>query len=109
MSAEGAVQLEVNGGIASVTFDRPEARNAMTWAMYERLRAVCEHLREDRSVRVVRLQGAGGEAFVAGTDIAQFQDFDGERGVQYERNITPPCSCWPACPCPPSRWCRAGA
>ena len=87
MSAEGAVQLEVNGGIASVTFDRPEARNAMTWAMYERLRAVCEQLREDRSVRVVRFQGAGGEAFVAGTDIAQFQDFDGERGVQYERNI----------------------
>jgi len=87
LSAEGAVQLEVNGGIASVTFDRPEARNAMTWAMYERLRAVCEQLREDRSVRVVRFQGAGGEAFVAGTDIAQFQDFDGERGVQYERNI----------------------
>jgi enoyl-CoA hydratase len=73
--------------MASVTFDRPEARNAMTWAMYERLRAVCEQLREDRSVRVVRFQGAGGEAFVAGTDIAQFQDFDGERGVQYERQI----------------------
>ncbi|HZN46065.1 MAG TPA: enoyl-CoA hydratase/isomerase family protein [Ramlibacter sp.] len=87
MSAEGAVHLEVDGGIASVTFDRPEARNAMTWAMYERLRAVCEQLREDRSVRVVRFQGAGGEAFVAGTDIAQFQDFDGERGVQYERQI----------------------
>ena len=81
------MHLEVNGGIASVTFDRPEARNAMTWAMYQRLRAICEQLREDRSVRVVRFQGAGGEAFVAGTDIAQFQDFDGERGVQYERQI----------------------
>jgi enoyl-CoA hydratase len=87
VSAEGSVTLEVAGGIASVTFDRPEARNAMTWAMYERLRAICEQLREDRSVRVVRFQGAGGEAFVAGTDIAQFQDFDGERGVQYERQI----------------------
>jgi enoyl-CoA hydratase len=87
VSAEGSVELEVAGGIASVTFDRPEARNAMTWAMYERLRAICEQLREDRSVRVVRFQGAGGEAFVAGTDIAQFQDFDGERGVQYERQI----------------------
>ena len=87
MNQEGAVHLEVAGGIASVTFDRPEARNAMTWAMYERLRAICEQLREDRSVRVVRFQGAGGEAFVAGTDIAQFQDFDGERGVAYERQI----------------------
>jgi enoyl-CoA hydratase/carnithine racemase len=80
--------LEVNGGIASVTFDRPQARNAMTWAMYERLRAICEQLREDRAVRAVRFQGAGGEAFVAGTDIAQFQDFkSGEDGIQYERRI----------------------
>lgn len=86
--SEGAVHLEVNGGIASVTFDRPEARNAMTWAMYERLRAICEQLRGDASVRAVRFQGAGGEAFVAGTDIAQFQDFrSGEDGIQYERRI----------------------
>jgi enoyl-CoA hydratase/carnithine racemase len=88
MSVDGAVHLEVNGGIASVTFDRPQARNAMTWAMYERLRAICEQLREDRAVRAVRFQGAGGEAFVAGTDIAQFQDFkSGEDGIQYERRI----------------------
>ena len=87
MSVDGAVHLKVDGGIASVTFDRPEARNAMTWAMYEQLRAHCERLREDRAVRVVRFQGAGGEAFVAGTDIAQFQDFNGERGVQYETQI----------------------
>jgi enoyl-CoA hydratase len=87
VNSEGAVHFTTEGGIASVTFDRPGARNAMTWAMYERLRAGCEQLREDRSVRVVRFQGAGGEAFVAGTDIAQFQHFDGERGVQYERQI----------------------
>jgi enoyl-CoA hydratase len=88
MSAEGAVHFVVENGIASVTFDRPEARNAMTWAMYERLRAICEQLRGDASVRVVRFQGAGGEAFVAGTDIAQFQSFaSGDDGVQYERQI----------------------
>lgn len=88
MSVEGAVHLEVNGGIASVTFDRPQARNAMTWAMYEQLRVICEQLREDRAVRAVRFQGAGGEAFVAGTDIAQFQDFkSGEDGISYERRI----------------------
>ena len=44
----------MQGGVASVTFDRPEARNAMTWAMYEQLRGICEQLREDPSVRVVR-------------------------------------------------------
>jgi enoyl-CoA hydratase len=83
----GAVHLEIAGGIASVTFDRPEARNAMTWAMYQRLRAICEQLREDPTVRAVRFQGAGGEAFVAGTDISQFVDFDGQRGVEYELQI----------------------
>jgi enoyl-CoA hydratase len=87
MSEQGQVHLSVEGHIASVTFDRPEARNAMTWSMYERLRAICEQLREDRSVRVVRFQGVGGEAFVAGTDIAQFQGFDGQRGVEYELQI----------------------
>jgi enoyl-CoA hydratase/carnithine racemase len=83
----GAVHLEITGNIASVTFDRPEARNAMTWAMYQQLRAICEQLKGNHAVRVVRFQGAGGEAFVAGTDIAQFADFDGQRGVEYELQI----------------------
>jgi enoyl-CoA hydratase/carnithine racemase len=82
------VHLEIEGGIARVTFDRPQARNAMTWAMYQRLHAICERLRDDPAVRVVRFQGAGGQAFVAGTDIAQFQAFkDAEAGLAYERGI----------------------
>lgn len=86
--SEGAVHLHRAGGIASVTFDRPASRNAMTWFMYERLQAICEQLLADADVRVVRFQGAGGEAFVAGTDIAQFQSFaTGEDGVAYERRI----------------------
>lgn len=88
MSGEGTVHLAVDGAVASVTFDRPEARNAMTWAMYQQLRHHCERLREDHSIRVVRFQGAGGEAFVAGTDIAQFRDFEtGKDGVEYEHRI----------------------
>ncbi|MBC5766540.1 enoyl-CoA hydratase/isomerase family protein [Ramlibacter albus] len=82
------VRLAIEGAIASVTFDRPEARNAMTWAMYEQLTAICTQLRDDTSIRVVRFRGAGGEAFVAGTDIAQFRDFKtGEDGVAYEKRI----------------------
>lgn len=88
MSGQGAVHLSIADGIASVTFDRPEARNAMTWAMYESLTSICERLREDDAVRVVRLRGAGGEAFVAGTDIAQFLEFrSGDDGVAYEQRI----------------------
>jgi len=85
---EGTVRLDIDAGIASVVFDRPAARNAMTWAMYEQLGAICERLRTEPSVRVVCLRGAGGEAFVAGTDIEQFKAFaGGPAGVDYERRI----------------------
>jgi enoyl-CoA hydratase len=83
-----SVRLRRDGAIASITFDRPEARNAMTWEMYAQLEAICTQLRDDASVRVVRFRGAGGEAFVAGTDIAHFQSFtSGDDGVAYERRI----------------------
>jgi enoyl-CoA hydratase/carnithine racemase len=86
--SEGSVHLSIEAGVASVLFDRPQARNAMTWAMYEQLMAICRQLQTDRSVRVVTFRGAGGEAFIAGTDIAQFQAFTtGEDGVAYERQI----------------------
>lgn len=86
--SEGRVHLTVKAGVASVVFDRPLARNAMTWAMYEQLGDICERLQTERTVRVVTFQGAGGEAFVAGTDIEQFKAFrGGEDGVAYERRI----------------------
>ncbi|MBV8643071.1 MAG: enoyl-CoA hydratase/isomerase family protein [Candidatus Eremiobacteraeota bacterium] len=76
------------GGIAWVVIDRPEARNAMTFAMWERLREVAVELDADPQVRVVVFTGAGGEAFVAGTDIAEFRAFDGaDDGVAYEKRI----------------------
>jgi enoyl-CoA hydratase/carnithine racemase len=86
--SEGAVHLAIQGPLATVTFDRPQERNAMTWAMYGQLGVICEQLRHDTSVRAVLFRGAGGKAFVAGTDIAQFLEFrDGDDGVAYERKI----------------------
>jgi enoyl-CoA hydratase/carnithine racemase len=53
--------------------------------MYERLAAICAELRGDPNVRVALLRGAGGKAFIAGTDIGQFQSFSsGEDGIGYE-------------------------
>jgi enoyl-CoA hydratase/carnithine racemase len=75
------------GPIVSLTFNRPEARNAMTWGMYQRLYEVCEEVDADDSIRVLVLKGAGGKAFVAGTDISQFTQFKGaEDGLKYERD-----------------------
>ena len=72
-----------------MTFDRPEAHNAMTFAMYEELHAACEEADADAAIRAMVLRGAGDKAFVAGTDIRQFADFDasGEDGLEYERTI----------------------
>jgi enoyl-CoA hydratase/carnithine racemase len=76
-----------DGAIVTLTFNRPEARNAMTWGMYQRLYEVCEEVDHDDSIRVLVLKGAGGKAFVAGTDISQFTKFkDGEDGIQYEKD-----------------------
>ena len=85
--SSGTVRLSIDGPVASVVFDRPAARNAMTWDMYQQLAAICERLPQEQGVRVVCLRGAGGEAFVAGTDIEQFKTFDGPRGIEYERSI----------------------
>jgi enoyl-CoA hydratase/carnithine racemase len=77
-----------DGAIVTVTFNRPEARNAMTWAMYERLHQACDEVDADDSVRVLVLRGAGHEAYVAGTDITQFTAFAGaEDGLAYEREL----------------------
>jgi enoyl-CoA hydratase len=83
-----SVEWERRGPAAWITFNRPEAHNAMTFAMYSRLYELSEQADADESVRVVVLRGAGDRAFVAGTDIAQFLDFSsGEDGVRYEAEI----------------------
>jgi enoyl-CoA hydratase/carnithine racemase len=79
---------EEHGSIATLTFNRPEARNAMTWAMYDALAAACDRVDASPEIRVLVLRGAGGKAFVAGTDIAQFQTFTTpEHGVAYEDRL----------------------
>jgi enoyl-CoA hydratase len=84
----GQVHLSIRNGVASILIDRPEARNAMTWSMYESLANICAQLCSDPTVRAATFRGAGGEAFVAGTDILQFREFNGaEDGVAYEKAI----------------------
>ena len=85
---EGAVRCSVADGIATLVFDRPAARNAMTFRMYEELAAALQRIEQDPTVSVAVLRGAGGKAFIAGTDIEQFTRFSsGEDGVAYERRL----------------------
>jgi enoyl-CoA hydratase len=82
------ILYELRDGIAFVTFNRPQARNAFTFAMYERLAEICAIADEDRSIRAMLLTGAGGKSFAAGTDINQFRAFKTpEDALNYEQRI----------------------
>jgi enoyl-CoA hydratase/carnithine racemase len=83
-----SVRSERRGPALWVTFDRPEAHNAMTFAMYEALFAACEAADAHDEICALVLRGAGGKAFVAGTDIRQFKAFrSGDDGLEYEATI----------------------
>ena len=78
----------VEGATASLTFNRPDARNAMTWDMYEALVEACDRVDDTEAVRVFVLRGEGGKAFIAGTDISQFTRFASrDDAIAYERRI----------------------
>jgi enoyl-CoA hydratase/carnithine racemase len=75
------------GPVAFLTFNRPEARNALTWEMYDALSTACDRADADQEIRVLVVR-ANGDAFAAGTDIRQFSSFaSGDDGVAYERRL----------------------
>jgi enoyl-CoA hydratase/carnithine racemase len=79
--------FETAGPFAFLTFNRPEARNALTWAMYDALLDACEHVDADDTARVFVIRSTG-DAFAAGTDIRQFTGFaSGADGIAYERRL----------------------
>lgn len=79
---------EVQDGIGRITFNRPQARNAMLFSMYERLAEICTSLDDDKSVKALILTGAGDKAFASGTDISQFRAFKTPQdALDYEARI----------------------
>ena len=77
-----------DGGIGWLTFNRPDARNAMTFAMYDRLAEICAAINHDSSVKALILRGAGEKAFVAGTEISQFRAFRSPQdAIDYEARM----------------------
>jgi enoyl-CoA hydratase/carnithine racemase len=80
--------FETRDGIGKVTFNRPQARNAFTFEMYEGLAQICAEADRDRSIKVLVLRGAGDKAFAAGTDINQFRAFTTpEQAIEYEARL----------------------
>ena len=82
-----SISVEVRGPVAWVVVHRPEARNAMTFAMYDALQQTCVDLDANPEVKVVVLRGGGG-TFIAGTDIREFLRFKAaEDALAYERRM----------------------
>ena len=99
--AGGELLVETAGAIAVVTLNRPQARNALTFEMYDRLADFCRGVDPDGEIRAVIVTGAGERAFAAGTDIAQFRDFStAEDALAYEKRIEAVLTAIETCPAP---------
>ncbi|MFC4245396.1 enoyl-CoA hydratase [Gryllotalpicola reticulitermitis] len=85
--SEASVTVESSGPIAHVRITNPGKRNAFTWRMYDQLEQIALTVADDPTVRVVVLRGSPEDGFAAGTDITQFDGFDGSAGIDYERRV----------------------
>lgn len=100
-AASNELLYEVRDGIGYVTLNRPQARNALTFAMYTGLAEICAAVPTDGSVKAIIISGAGDKAFAAGTDIAQFRDFKtAQDALDYETRIDAVMEAVERCPVP---------
>ncbi len=85
--ADGKILLDTDSGVALVTINNPDKRNAMSLDMWDGLVAALDALAADASVRVLVLTGAGPKAFVSGADISQFDAARADAAAQrdYDR------------------------
>ena len=89
IDADGRILLRQDGAVATVTINRPAQRNAISFAMWGQLAELMRRLDADRAVRCIVLAGAGGQAFSAGADIADFAEYrsDSAKGRIYNRAV----------------------
>ncbi|MGZ8710434.1 MAG: enoyl-CoA hydratase [Thermoanaerobaculia bacterium] len=69
----GRIRTERDGALGWLFFDQPARRNAISVEMWEQLPGAVAAFAADPGVRVVGVRGAGGDAFIAGADISQFE------------------------------------
>ncbi len=95
------ILYEVTGATGWVTLNRPEARNALTFAMYDRLAEICANVPDDGSLKAIVVTGAGEKAFAAGTDMTQFRAFnEPQDALDYEHRMDKVFGAVEACPVP---------
>jgi len=85
--------LDRDGAVATVTLNRPEQRNAISYDMWMRLPALFAELDSDEAIRAVLLTGAGEKAFSAGADIKDFEETRStpDRARNYRQAVNDAC------------------
>lgn len=81
MSKDNPIRYEVDGGIAVVTIDRPERKNALSWQAMEGLTDAWQRAESDAAIRVVILTSADCGVFCAGMDLKQTAEIRAREGV----------------------------
>lgn len=74
--------LEQSGGIATITFNRPEVHNAFNEEMLDGLRSALDSIADDPAIRVIVLTGAGEKSFVSGSDIKEISKRTKATGIK---------------------------
>jgi enoyl-CoA hydratase len=77
------ILFSIDEGIATITFNRPKALNAMNTETMSELMDAVSLCRNDDDIRVIILTGSGDKAFVAGADIAQMQDSEPREALAF--------------------------
>jgi enoyl-CoA hydratase len=92
---------DLDNGVLTITLNRPEKYNALTFGMYDEIAATCSNIPTDGSIKAIVFRGAGGKAFAAGTDISLFRSFETpEQGIAYEKNADKVFTALERCPVP---------
>ena len=92
---------DVRGATGWLTLNRPQARNALTFEMYEQIAEICGGLTIGGPVKVMVMTGAGARAFAAGTDMTQFRAFaSADDAIAYEARMDRVFAAVERCPLP---------
>jgi enoyl-CoA hydratase/carnithine racemase len=95
------ILYDVRDRIAYLTLNRPQARNALTFEMYETLFDIAGRVSTDTNIAALVISGAGGKAFAAGTDIAEFRSIKTPAdALAYESKIDRILGALESCPKP---------
>ena len=96
------ILVEHDGPVATVVFNRPKMRNAISLAMWTEIARVTEGLAKDDSVRAIVYRGGGREAFASGADISEFKEHrkDTETALRYNAQTSAAYTAIRECPKP---------